>query len=1232
MRSPAARSAASVISLLCAVAAAGPAPPAEPGANLSPPDGGLIGLLDAPLLFVKRHSYRGIHIYDTYYKWAPGGGIYVIENPSAPPGERKVRAVIDPTTPETLGEGIYSEPDISWDGRRVLFCFKGSSDGNTCIYEIGVDGKGLRQLTDPKACCQSSGRFRSHHDVGPAYLPDGRIVFTSTRPNGLVPCFNSGVDILHVMNADGSGIHPISVNNVNEFDPCVLADGRILFGRWEYVDKTALTQQSVWTVFPDGTNETALFANNMVHPEAVLDARPVPGCPDLVVATFTPHNAPPRGTIAFIDVNLGKNSPGAIRNLEYPDAPTRDRGESCEPWPLSRDVVVFSGRPRGCKRNAIEILDRSGRREVVHAEADICCHSPMPVKPRRRPPTPAAGTRGEQRAGRFFVQDVYQGLPGVRRGEVKLLRVIEETSRTTGTHGGAFNQTFVVSGVLAWSAKNFLGVAPIEADGSAYFEVPSGRAVYLQAIDGEGRLVQSMRTFVQAAGGVTRSCVGCHEYKYGAPAPGAPAQALRRDPSRLEPESWGGGYLDYPSMVQPVFDRHCVRCHGGREGFGGRLDLSGGWTEYFSISYENLISRRETQLTAYLIAGIDCMNGTSHWSARIFGPRSHGSGAAPLARVLVGGHKGRIRDLGRTERDLVLAWIDTNGLYHGTWNYSKHGCRLRPWRAVRGGLIKAVRSAGCSRCHGDERSGLAFEDDWANLRDPEFSRLLRAPLAKEAGGLALCRDRKVDPNRRRLRILWSGYAHAAAPLTSFPRHKPPAGDESGEPVVTFASIADEDYQAMLAIIRSGREQALAAPRIDMPGASRVAEAGRCRLLVPPALPDSPPALRAAVDGQAAVHLEWDWPAGAIGLTAEVHRGAAPDFAPSEATLLASAPLGRYVDAEALPGTQHYALVLRSGDARSAPARASADVPSPPPPPRPNRLAATPGWAGVSLTWQAPLPGALRYHVYRAQAGQADYKRLTDEPIADVSYVDGTADEGRYSYVVRAVGRRGEEGEASAAVEAAPLRPTREPVFVADLSASLDARLVGGRTAKGASHGRAALRDEALDLRRGGHVTYAHRAEFDLPRPISVACWVYFDEAGSIPVILSCGFWNKAGWFLQKIGHGWRWHVGGISADGGRSATGKWFHLAGTFDGRKARLFENGLPAGEASGNPIPAAWDGPLCVGQYGEPGPTFQVTGRIARVKVYRRVLTAKEVAELHKAGPPKLPAAGRDLPIGEP
>ncbi|HSH15886.1 MAG TPA: hypothetical protein VLD18_07630, partial [Verrucomicrobiae bacterium] len=347
----------------------------------------ITSLLDAPLLFVRRHSYTNMHIYDTYYKWPPGGGgIYILENPAAPRNEWRIRPVIDPETPETRGFGVYSHPELSWDAKRLLFCFKNQPQGNTSIFEIGIDGRNLRRVTDPgPTCADYKGNHSGQHDLAPAYLPDGRVVFLSTRSSGLVPCNNTGVAVLHVMNADGTDIHPISVNYVNEFDPAVLPDGRILYGRWEYVDKNALTIQSLWTCNPDGTQETALYANNMVFPEAILDARPVPDSP-LLVGTLAKHNGPPRGAIAFLDPRVGKNDPQALANLEHPEEPTRDVGDSCEPWPLNEDVVLFSGRPPGAKRNAIRLMDRAGHRFTLLQDPDICLHSPMLVKPRAVPP------------------------------------------------------------------------------------------------------------------------------------------------------------------------------------------------------------------------------------------------------------------------------------------------------------------------------------------------------------------------------------------------------------------------------------------------------------------------------------------------------------------------------------------------------------------------------------------------------------------------------------------------------------------------------------------------------------------------------------------------------------------------------------------------------------------------------------------------------------------------------
>lgn len=885
-------------------------------------------LLDAPLLFVKRHSYTNMHIYDTYYKWPPGGGgIYILENPSAPRSEWRIRAVIDPETTETRGLGVYSHPELSWDAQRLLFCFKGQPQGNTSIYEIGVDGKNLRRLSDPgPTCVDYKGNHNGQHDTTPAYLPDGRIVFLSTRQSGLVPCNNTGVGVLHVMNADGSDLHPISVNFVNEFDPAVLPDGRILYGRWEYVDKNALTIQSLWTCNPDGAQETALYANNMVFPEALLDARPVPGGSPLLVATLAKHNGPPRGSIAFLDPRIGKNDPKALFNLEHPDDPTRDTGNSCEPWALNENVVLFSGRPPRAKRNAIQMLDRAGHRFTLLEDPDICLHSPMLVKPRSVPPVIPVATDRKATSGRFLVQDVYQGLDDMKRGDVKWLRVIEETSRVSpSTMGGSpYNQTFLVSAALAFSTKNYLGLVPVTKEGSAYFEVPAGRALYLQALDGDHRLVQSMRTFIQAAPGTTRSCVGCHEGRTSTPPADQRFQpVLASAPSRLQSESWGGGHLDYPTMVQPILDRHCVSCHGGVKGIDGGLDLTGGWTEHFSISYENLVSRRESQLEASLIAGIDCMNGTAFWSSKIFAPRTHGSGAAPLAKLLMQGHGAA--KLSPSERDLMMAWIDSNGLYHGTWDSTTNGCATKGWKTTRDALRAEMQKSACVCCHGDENGKVTrFEEDWINLERPELSRILRAPLPEGADGfgLGLCRGREVDPKQQRIRQLVDGYAHSVKPVEAFTRRTLIAPDRTGTPVIGFPSTQSEDYQILLAIIRRGRQLALAEPRVDMPGAKIVP--GESRQLIALNLPEQLPALRATATANG-VLLSWDRRADIAGLTFEVHRSDKAGFTPDATTRLVSLTRFDYLDPSAPPGETHYALTLIADDRRSPPVHAAVTV-------------------------------------------------------------------------------------------------------------------------------------------------------------------------------------------------------------------------------------------------------------------------------------------------------------------
>jgi len=998
------------------------------------------------------------------------------------------------------------------------------------------------------------------------------------------------------MNADGSGVHAISVNNVNEFDPAVLPDGRIVFGRWEYVNKTALYMQSLWTIWPDGSNETAYFANNLAKPTAVLDVRAVPNS-HKVVASLTPHNGQSVGAIGMIDTRLGKNNLDAITNFtpKYPKRMDQGlrRGPS-DPWALSQDVVMYSDNAKGT--GGIFLRHRDGRRELVYSDPKITCYSSMLVKPRRRPPVLSARSEEYEGPGRFFVQDIYQGLEGVKRGEIKRIRVIEETARISGLppRGRWWNQAFLTSWQGSYVTKNVIGITDIHEDGSAWFEAPAGRALYFQAVDGEGRTLRSMRTFIQSVPGQTRSCIGCHENKMTAPPLGAARPLARRHPAaKLRDESWGSGFVDYPTMIQPILDKHCVSCHGGAKDIAGGIDLTGGWTWAFNISYETLLKNT-------LVGFLNCNNGSVN-TARILPARTHGSGAAPLAELLVSGHDKQIATLTRPERDLLMMWMDLNCSYYGTYNYTDAATCNAVIQASRQ-LAAEMSRGGCAKCHAG-----VVGSDWVNLRTPERSRILRAPLAKSKGGLGLawCRDRKA---RKTMGMI----TQRNQPPDVFRPTRTPKPDPAGKTVVSLASTDDKTYQAMLAIIRQARGAALATPRVDMPGAEIIP--GLCRLLVPLDVPATAPQPRAvSADGE--VMLSWPRRSMQIGLTFQVHRSETENFAPTTETLLGVTTMFRYVDRDAPAGRQHYATVALYDASRSKPARTSVTVQAPPPPKTPTGLTASSQPGRVALAWQG-ASARDRYIVTRKAPGADKAVKVTDGPIRGTSYVDYPPQPGQYAYEVRTVARGGVlSPPATARGRALPQRKT--PTFIA-LTGDDCAIRADGSKVKLRLHGGAKIAGARLDLAKGGHATVAHLAEFDLDRSFSFACWIKFDRLSTMPVVLSCGTFGGNGWFLQVYQNRWRWHVGGVSCDGGKIVVGKWVHVAATFDGARATLYVDGKKAASVPCRANLTAFTGPLVMGQYAAQLEQYQVFGQLSDLKLYSRNLSPAEAAALVKTGRP--------------
>ena len=532
------------------------------------------------------------------YMAVPGARLMILEGLSADAPARQLM-------PQAPLHGSFWRPDLSWDGRRVLFCFKPHNEKSFHLYEIGVDGSGLRQITDG-----------AYDDLDPVYLPDNRhIVFSTTRGNTYVRCMPpTSAFVLARCDLDGSNLYLISANNEPDYLPSVLGDGRLVYTRWEYTDKPLWRAQKLWTAHPDGTQVNTLWGNQSVWPDLIKDARAIPGS-HRVMFTGSAHHDWFSGSVGIIDPDAGLNFPEGLTKVtadvawpECGNGPV-DPVESLRyhrsgnftayysPYPLTERDFLVSANREGKFR--LYLMDTDGNRELVYEGAHHIFHA-QPLRSRPVPPVlpdtvawPVAGQPVAPRAGVLYSRDVYEGAPPALRGHARYLRVLSIDHKTyTYWHKRPYISTGpVVSGVQSDGVKRILGTVPIEPDGSVMFEAPAGIPLHFQLLDGEQRALHTMRSFANLMPGEHRGCLGCHERHNRAP--GADARYAVPPPlRRITPPPWSDTTVSYPRYVRPVLDKYCVQCHAG-DGEGRKtLDLSPrpGFLE-FDEPYWTLIGR-----------------------------------------------------------------------------------------------------------------------------------------------------------------------------------------------------------------------------------------------------------------------------------------------------------------------------------------------------------------------------------------------------------------------------------------------------------------------------------------------------------------------------------------------------------------------------------------------------------------------------------------------------------------
>lgn len=562
-----------------------------------------------------------------------------------------------------LPKGIIRDLEASYDASRILFSMRKSFEDSYHIYEMDLKSRKIKQLT----------RLAEVSDIDPIYLPDGDIAFASTRAAKYCGCNRHIMCNLYKMSPEGANITQIGNSIEFEGTPSITRDGKILYTRWEYVDRNFSGAQGLWTCNPDGTRHALYWGQETKNP--ALNGIQISNSNKVAAILSSCHDIA-WGALAIIDKNIGvegeksvvKIFPESARKLidkpgdKYADSMKAVKIKYEDPEPIS-EKFILSSRQASEKSQTMNLYltdIESGTDVLVGKSTEGMGLFDAKLLARRTPPMTAAPQRSYDTSEKAlaYVSDVYEGthLKGVKRGDIKYLRIVENPPKLYWSGGYWENEGSQAPAMNYddYDDKIILGTVPVESDGSAYFEVPAEKFIYLQALDANGDMLQTMRSGMSILPGEIASCAGCHESR-AAPPPASlrHSLALKRKPSKIKPTPAGatGSEFSYIKNIQPILDKHCVKCHD----FGGKgsekIVLCGDRGLVFNQSYLQLHSKKAISAIG---AGPDAVVEANTWGAK----------HSKIVRMIRNGHSGV--KMPENEFAVLRAWIDLNAPYYST--------------------------------------------------------------------------------------------------------------------------------------------------------------------------------------------------------------------------------------------------------------------------------------------------------------------------------------------------------------------------------------------------------------------------------------------------------------------------------------------------------------------------------------------------------------------------------------
>jgi hypothetical protein len=505
--------------------------------------------------------------------------------------------------------GVVRDPCVSFDGKRIAFAWARKNTGFH-IFEINVGNPdSIRQLTyDPPDYKVS--------DYEPCYLPNRDLVFNSSRclqGYGLFPFFKL-VSNLYIMNKDGRCMRRICFDQAHDCHPSVMSNGRVIYSRWEFLDRNIYNVFGVFFMNPDGTLQNEYFGNQLTWPYAFTNAREIPDSHGKFLAIINGiFGKSYVGDLAIIDPAAGRNSLKAVQlvapkrplpqtfpaTYDYfsdPPAFLMDNRHFQDPYPLDENCFLVSystqNDPLADSAFKLYFMNINGARELLAWDTNQALCQPVPLCARAAARIASQADYSKTTAAVTMTNAYYgTGIDStVRPGSIKKIRVIALEYRAYPWVGHTRFVPFMATPVARYpgsiESKRILGEMAIEKDGSAACIVPARTPFFIQLIDTGGCMIQSMRSWMTLQPGERFDCYGCHEDKnVSPPSTGTP---LAITPEKLEPfYDIQDDYLYYPEHIQPILDAKCVSCH--IAGHSSGLDLRGDkiWTGDLADVYDD---------------------------------------------------------------------------------------------------------------------------------------------------------------------------------------------------------------------------------------------------------------------------------------------------------------------------------------------------------------------------------------------------------------------------------------------------------------------------------------------------------------------------------------------------------------------------------------------------------------------------------------------------------------------